>query len=76
MESLGRRIARLRTARGMSRGALAVAVGSPSGRQLVARWENGKSDPSLKHLGALATALGVSVGELLDGAQTASEARE
>lgn len=67
-ESLARRIRRLREARGLTPGGLALKMQCESGRTLVAQWESGGTAPSAKWIVPLADALGVSCDELLRGA--------
>jgi transcriptional regulator with XRE-family HTH domain len=64
--ALGRRIRELRAAAGLSQQALAKAVGVAQGR--VSDWENGRAPPKATALPALATALGVTIGELFEPA--------
>jgi transcriptional regulator with XRE-family HTH domain len=63
MKKLGRRIQRLREARGLSQEALAEKAGLSRG--YLARVETGRHEPSLSMLDKLAKALGVPVAELL-----------
>src|SRR3954454_24966124 len=62
--TLGRRIRHLRTARGLTLDALGRQVGvTPS---LLSLFENGRREPRLTLLRSLATALDVTVADLLD----------
>jgi transcriptional regulator with XRE-family HTH domain len=63
MKKLGRRIQRLRAARGLSQEALAEKAGLSRG--YLARVETGRHEPSLTMLDKLAKALKVSVAELV-----------
>ncbi len=65
-EALGRRVATLRTMRGLTQEALAEKL--DSARSVVNRIERGTSVPSLNRLVEIADALGVDVGALFDGA--------
>ena len=58
----------MREAKGLTPGQLALAIGSPTGRQIVHAWEGGKSEPASKWIVPLAHALGVSLEDLLVGA--------
>jgi transcriptional regulator with XRE-family HTH domain len=62
---LGRRIVRLRRARGWSRDELARRVRVSPGR--LGNWERGSHTPPLKALVALGRTLGVSMDELMTG---------
>ena len=64
MKKLGRRIQRLRVARGLSQAALAEKAGLSRG--YLARVETGRHEPSLSMLAKLAKTLGVRVTKLLD----------
>ena len=67
-EPIGARIKRLREAAGLSLGALAAKIGTPSGRQLVYGWEGPDAAvPSSTWIVPLARALGCSVEYLLTG---------
>jgi transcriptional regulator with XRE-family HTH domain len=63
------RIAELREARHLSQEELATAVGVD--KTAVSHWENGVSRPDLSRLCAVASALGVSVDELISGEKAA-----
>lgn len=63
---LGENIYRLRTARGMSQGALAEALGVS--RQSVSKWETDAAVPELDKLQKLSALFGVSLDELVTGA--------
>ncbi len=65
--SLGKAIKAHRTRCGMTQELLAERLGVS--RQAVSKWEMGQSDPSTANLLALAQFFGVSVEELLGGAQ-------
>ena len=66
-ESLGRRLARLRKARGLSLGDLASTLGVS--KPTVWAWEHGKAQPIEARMAALAAALGVEQEELQVGDQ-------
>lgn len=68
-ETLGRRIARLRLAHGMTQERLASALRVTP--QAVSKWENDISAPDIMSLPALASVLGVTVDELLGASGTA-----
>lgn len=73
-ETLGRRIARLRLAHGMTQEHLAGLMHvSP---QAVSKWENDQSAPDIALLVPLAQTLGLSVDELLGVTEAASPAAE
>ena len=61
---MGKRLKQLRVANHLSQAALAQRAGLA--RENVLRLEAGQQDPSLSTLTALAKALGVPVGKLLD----------
>jgi transcriptional regulator with XRE-family HTH domain len=63
------RIAELRGRMEMSQEELADACGVD--KTAVSHWENGVARPDLSRLLAVADALGVSVGELIDGEEAA-----
>ena len=65
-ESFGTRIARLRTAKGWNQETLADLAGC--NRVNISKIETGDREPLLGLAIAIAAALGVPVGELLDGA--------
>ena len=64
--SLGQAIKAQRTRCSMTQEYVAERLGVS--RQAVSKWENGTSDPSTANLLALATLFGISVDELLRGA--------
>ena len=61
---MGKTLRRLRTAKGLSQAMLAKRVGLS--REYVNKIEAGKYDPPLSTINALAKALGVKVGRLLE----------
>jgi transcriptional regulator with XRE-family HTH domain len=61
---MGRALRKLRTAKGLSQAALAERVGLS--REYINKIEAGKYDPPLSTINALAKALGVKVGRLLE----------
>ncbi|MBQ8851043.1 MAG: helix-turn-helix transcriptional regulator, partial [Oscillibacter sp.] len=63
--TLGQNITRLRTAKGMSQGALAEALGVS--RQSVSKWETDGSIPELEKLINMAKLFEVSIDELVTG---------
>ena len=63
--TLGEHITRLRTAKGMSQGALAEKLGVS--RQSVSKWETDASVPELEKLMKMATLFEVSIDELVTG---------
>ncbi len=63
--TVGRRIRHHRQARGMTLAQLGAAVGAAQSR--LSQVENGKREPKLSLITAVAAALGVPPGELLDG---------
>lgn len=65
MVSLGQNLYLWRSYKGLSQEELAVKAGMP--RPNLATIENGKREPSLPTLRALATALGIKAGMLVDG---------
>ena len=65
METLGRRIARLRREKELKQEELATQLGISS--QAVSKWENDQTCPDITALPALAEILGVTVDELLTG---------
>ncbi|MGN0795168.1 MAG: helix-turn-helix domain-containing protein [Aristaeellaceae bacterium] len=65
--TLGRRIAQLRRARGLTQELLAETLGVTA--QAVSKWENDQSCPDIMTLPGLARCLEVSVDHLLTGAQ-------
>ncbi len=64
---VGERIATLRTRRGMTQRELADAL-NVSSSEVVSRWERGEREPRIETLHAIASALGVPVGDLVGGA--------
>jgi transcriptional regulator with XRE-family HTH domain len=62
--ALGDRLCDLRTARGLSVGAAAAALGVS--RNTVCNWESGRTGPTAAQVLALAAALGMTPGEVLD----------
>ncbi|RMH85204.1 LexA family transcriptional regulator [Pseudomonas sp. AOB-7] len=66
MESLGKRIARLRRAKGLSQTALAAACGWDNGQARIGNYEHDKREPSISDLRILAAALDTTLIELLD----------
>jgi len=60
----GGRLAELRKAAGLTQDDLAQAL--ETSQQSIGRWENGKSEPGLGHLFALADMYGVTLDELVD----------
>jgi transcriptional regulator with XRE-family HTH domain len=68
MATVGGRIKALRTARGLSQQALAVACGVAVSQ--VSRWERGESEPSLDSLRTLAHALQTSTDAIVGAGQT------
>ena len=66
---LGEKISILRKARGFSQEQLGLSLSTKNNgvsRQTVSDWENGKTEPTLEHVRALATLLDVSYDSLLD----------
>ena len=61
---MGRTLKKLRTAKGLSQAALAERV--DLSREYINKIEAGKYDPPLSTINALAKALGVKVGRLLE----------
>lgn len=74
METLGKRIARLRRAKGFSQTALAVACGWENGQARIGNYEHDKREPVISDLRTLAAALGTTLMELIEG--TPSETAE
>jgi predicted transcriptional regulator/DNA-binding XRE family transcriptional regulator len=70
--TLGRRIREIRTLRGMTLDALGAAIGRAASQ--VSMLENGKREPSLTMLRAIASALSVTTHELLDPAPPSERA--
>lgn len=73
MNTLGQRIAALRTAKNIRQNELAERLGVSS--QAVSKWENDISCPDISILPALAAELGVTVDELLSGESREPEVR-
>ena len=73
MNTLGQRIAALRTAINIRQNELAERLGVSS--QAVSKWENDISCPDISILPALAAELGVTVDELLSGESREPEVR-
>lgn len=73
MNTLGQRIAALRTAKNIRQNELAERLGVSS--QAVSKWENDISCPDISILPALAAELGVTVDELLSGESRDPEVR-
>lgn len=67
METLGKRIARLRAATGLSQTALAAACGWENGQARIGNYEHDKREPGIADLRALAKALGTTLIELIEG---------
>ena len=67
IKSLGEALKARRTQRGFTQEYVAEALGVS--RQAVSKWENGSSEPSTANLMALAKLYGLSVDELLHGAE-------
>ncbi len=72
-QTLGVRIAALRTAQNMKQNELAERLGVSA--QAVSKWENDVSAPDISILPTLADVLGVSVDELLTGNKKVPEVR-
>ena len=73
MNTLGQRIAALRTAKNIRQNELAERLGVSS--QAVSKWENDISCPDISILPALAAELGVTADELLSGESREPEVR-
>lgn len=73
MNTLGQRIAALRTAKNIRQNELAERLGVSS--QAVSKWENDISCPDISILPALSAELGVTVDELLSGESREPEVR-
>ena len=73
MNTLGQRIAALRTAKNIRQNELAERLGVSS--QAVSKWENDISCPDISILPALAAELGLTVDELLSGESREPEVR-
>lgn len=67
METLGKRISRLRRALGLSQTALADACGWDNGQARIGNYERDKREPSLSDLRTLSNALGTSLADLIEG---------
>lgn len=76
MESLGQRIARLRTIAGLSQTALGARCGWESGQARISNYERDFREPNLSELRNIAAALSVSLYELLDGDEANSKIGE
>lgn len=74
LDEVGARVARIRRERRMSQGALAAKVGVEP--ESISRCETGASSLSLSNLVRVSQALGVSLGDLLDGARPVPAAPE
>jgi transcriptional regulator with XRE-family HTH domain len=70
-ETFAQRLKRLRDAAGLSQAKLAEAAGVPA--STLRNWEYGRRVPYATTASALARALGVSTGELLDGLAESAE---
>lgn len=68
-QSFHRRLRLAREKSGMTEAQLAMAIGCPTGRQEIVRWEKGESAPRLKWLEPLSDALGVSIDFLVRGSR-------
>lgn len=67
METLGKRIARLRLAKGLSQAALATQCGWENGQARIGNYERDKREPSLTDLRTVAIALDTTLTELISG---------
>lgn len=74
MNSLGERIYKLRTEKGMSQGDLADSL--DVSRQTVSKWENNQSIPELDRIIAMSDAFSVSVDYIVKGESLKSEQKE
>ena len=76
METLGKRIARLRRQKGLSQSALANECGWENGQARVGNYEHDKREPVISDLRFLAAALDVSLIELIEGEAPNKSAEE
>ena len=67
METLGKRIARLRKAKNLSQTELATACGWENGQARVGNYELDKREPTLSNLRTIADALGTTLMHLVEG---------
>lgn len=61
---LGKNLKRIRTEKGITQGDIVRALGIS--RSFVSNIENGKTNPTLSTISKIASALGVTIGKLLD----------
>ena len=67
METLGKRIARLRKAKDLSQAELAAACGWENGQARIGNYELDKREPTLSNLRTVADALGTTLMQLVEG---------
>lgn len=67
METLGKRISRLRHSKGLSQTALAIACGWDNGQARIGNYEHDKREPNISDLRTLAVALDSTLLELIEG---------
>lgn len=76
METLGKRIARLRRLKKLSQASLGELCGWEKGQARIGNYERDQREPSLTDLRLLAKSLGVSLTELIEGKPTSSVEEE